>query len=535
MEIGKYIFLLAVLLSGCAQMVPPSGGPKDVNPPQVIEENTFPKNKSTLFNSKTIVITFDEYIKINNPKDNIIISPALDKSPDFVLKGKKVMVKFNSDLKPNTTYTINFGNAIADITENNPAAGLTYVFSTGEKLDSLSIQGQVTNAFSNAPEKNCWVVLHKNLSDTAIQKSFPDYLTKTDNNGYYRLQNLAAGDYKIFALRDGNSDYKYNMPSEEIAFSNEVISLNENISSNNLRLFKEDNEKQFVKSSSFSWPGKVRLIMNKPYDSWFAFKAGDDSTQKSISSIYKTNSRDTLDIWVKPSTLNEEELKIVLPIKNDTIKENDTINIFIPSKKEETKKLRLTSNASRSFSIYDKLRLRFDRPVALIDKSKLTLLKKDSIPVSLEYETIAYGELITNQWEEKTDYTLIISKGAFKELYYGFESEQDTIHFTTVKRDFYGNILANISVPNEDFILELYNGKNKLVYFQALKSNEKLTIENLTPGNYKLKIIEDINHNGKWDSGDISLQKQPEKIYQYKENITIRSNWDFDLTWKIEN
>src|SRR5690606_35781463 len=134
-------------------------------------------------------------------------------------------------------------------------------------------------------------------------KSFPDYLSKTDNNGYYRLQNLAAGDYKIYALKDGNSDYKYSMPSEEVAFADEILSLEKNISSFNLRLFKEDNEKQFVKSSSFSWPGKVRLIMNKPYDNWFVYKVGDDSIQKSISSIYKTNTMDTLDIWVKPSAL----------------------------------------------------------------------------------------------------------------------------------------------------------------------------------------------------------------------------------------
>lgn len=534
MELGKYIFIFSIFVCSCAQMVMPSGGPKDETPPTVVEENTFPKNKSTFFNSKIIVIAFDEYIKINNPKENIIISPALEKSPDYVLKGKKVMIKFNSDLKPNTTYTINFGNAITDITENNPAAGLTYVFSTGEKLDSLSIQGQVLHAFTNVPEKNVWVVLHKNLSDTALQKTFPDYLSKTDNNGYYRLQNLAAGDYNIYALKDSNSDYKYSMPSEEIAFVDETLALGENMSSINLRLFKEDNEKQFVKSSSFSWPGKVRLIMNKPYDSWFAYKVGDDSIQKSISSIYKTNTRDTLDIWVKPSALNVEEIKIVLPIKNDSLKENDTINIFIPSKKEDPKKLVLTSNASKSFSIYDKLRLRYNRPGLFVDKTKLVLLKNDSIPVPIVSELIAYGELITNKWEEKTDYTLIVLKGAFQESYYGFESEQDTIRFTTVKKDFYGNILANISVPNDDYILELYNGKNKLVHYQKLKMNDKITIENLLPGNYKLKIIEDANNNGKWDTGEITKHQQPEKIYQYKENITIRSNWDFDLTWRIE-
>lgn len=533
MRIISIISLL--ILASCAQMVPPSGGPKDVTAPTVMEENTFPKNKSTLFNSKTIVISFDEYVKLNNPNENIIISPTLEKKPDFVLKGKKLMVKFNSELKQNTTYTINFGNSITDITENNPAAGLTYVFSTGAELDSLSIQGQVLNALTNLPEKNTWVVLHKNLSDTALQKLMPDYLTKTDNNGNYILQNLAVGDYHIYALKDGNSDYKYNQPNEEIAFLNEPISLTKNLSAINLRLFKEDNEKQYVKSSQFIWPGKLRMMMNKPYDSWFAFYPGDDSTNKSISSIYKSNSMDTLDIWAKEDIVDSnEEINIILKIKNDSIWKNDTIRFSIPTVKKNIPKLTLKTNASPSFSLYDKLRLRFDRPVGLMDESKMLLYKNDSVPIKIEQKALAYGITLDNLWEEKTDYTLILQEGAFSELYYGKQSEADTIKFTTVKKDFYGNILAKINVPEGNYTLELTGAGDKLFFKEHFSESKTFSFEKLKPGSYKMKIIEDTNENGKWDTGNLLEKTQAEKMYYYKESIVIRSNWDFDLTWQIE-
>lgn len=529
------IYILFVFLASCAQMVPPSGGPKDITAPSVIEEKTFPKNKSVNFNSKSILISFDEYVKLNNPNDNIIISPALEKKPDFVLKGKKLMVKFNSELKSNTTYTINFGNSITDITENNPAAGLTYVFSTGPELDSLRIQGQVFNSLSNQPEKNVWVVLHKNLSDSSLQKLMPDYLTKTDNNGNYSLQNLAAGDYHIYALKDGNSDYKYNQTNEEIAFLNEIISLTKNLSGINLRLFKEDKEKQYVKSSQFIWPGKLRMIMNKPYDSWFAYYPGDDSTKKSISSIYKSNSMDTIDVWAKKDIVDSnEEIKIILKIKEDSITRNDTIRFSVPTVKKIIPKLKLKSNASGQFSLYDKLRLRFDRPAGLIDESKMLLYKNDSIPVKIEQKSLAYGITLNNAWEEKTDYTLILQEGAFKELYYGMQSEADTIKFTTVRKDFYGNIIAKINVPEGKYVLELTGAGDKLIFKDHFSESKTFSFDKLKPGSYKMKIIEDKNENGKWDTGNLLEKTQPEKMYYYKEPIVIRSNWDFDLTWKIE-
>jgi uncharacterized protein (DUF2141 family) len=534
-KIKKYHYILFVLLASCAQMFPPSGGEKDVTPPQILEEKTTPKNRTVNFNSKTIVLVFDEYVKLNNPGEQIIISPAMEEKPDYVLKGKKLFIALNSELKPNTTYTINFGNCISDITENNPAAGMTYVFSTGAFIDSLSLNGTVTNAFTNAPEKNVWVLLHKNLSDTSFQKNFPDYLAKTDANGNYSLQNLSAGEYKIYALKDGNSDYKYSQPSEEIAFHNETIVVAEKNEAVNLRLFNELSEKQYLKSSKFIWPGRLQMVMNRPYTEWNATVLPYDTIAKAnMHSIYKNTIGDTIDIWLrKPATENGSEINVVLSMGENQAK--DTITFRVTGVKEKIPPMNLKTNAHTNFSLYDKLKLKYDRPTMLWKKEKMHLFKNDSVKVPIETGVLGYGISLINKWENKTSYNLILEDSAFADVFYKQYSKADTISFSTVRKDFYGSILAQISVADTNYVVEILGASDKAIYQGKIISDKKLIIEHLKPGTYKMKIYYDSNRNGKWDTGNLIEKKQPEKIYYYNEPIVIRSNWDFELTWKIEN
>lgn len=519
-------------------MFPPTGGEKDETAPQVVSEKTIPLNRSVNFNSKTIVLVFDEFVKLNNPNEQIIISPAMEEKPDYVLKGKKLFIELNSELKPNTTYTINFGNCITDITENNPAAGLTYVFSTGAFIDSLSLSGTVTNSFTNAPEKNVWVLLHKNLSDSSLRKNFPDYLAKTDANGNYSLQNLSAGEYKIYALKDGNSDYKFSQPSEEIAFHSETIVIGEKNEAVNLRLFSESAQKQYVKSSRFIWPGRLQLIMNRPYDYWNAeVLPYDTMTRSKNHSIYKNALGDTIDIWLrnKPNE-NTEEIKVLLSMKRDSVNpQRDTVTFRISDSKKEIAGLKLKHNGNKNFGLYDVLKLKFDRPVAVYDSDKIRLYKKDSVFVEEVTKPLGYGISLVNTWEEKTDYKLILEDSAFHELFFGKYSQADTIRFSTVQKDFYGNIIAKIQVPEGLFYLELIGAGDKVVQKVLLTADQKTILEHLKPGSYKLRIFEDTNRNSSWDTGNLIEKKQPEKIHYYKEPIVIRSNWDFELTWKIEN
>lgn len=226
----KYLlFCLAMLLTAflaqrCANAVAPTGGPKDEIPPKVVE--AVPENRSVNFMGKKIEITFDEYITLENANQNILISPPLSEKPDFKLKNKTVIIKFKEDLAANTTYTINFGAAIKDLHEGNLFKDYVYSFSTGDYIDTLSIAGKVLNAEDKKPVEDAYVSLysadHDNLDSLPLSAK-PDYITKTDKEGHFRLDGLADKKYLVFAIKDVNSNLYFDQPNEEVAFLDTLV------------------------------------------------------------------------------------------------------------------------------------------------------------------------------------------------------------------------------------------------------------------------------------------------------------------------
>lgn len=223
MNLGKLIFLLIILLLyGCANIVAPTGGPKDVSPPVMLEIS--PPNYSTNFDKKQIKIVFDEFVQVNNESQEVYESPLFDEKTEVKSKGKEIVIKLNTELKDSTTYCINFGKSIADLTENNPVLNFKYVFSTGGYIDSLTIKGKIKVANNVKPEENVLVLLYKNLNDTAPTKTVPDYYSKTDKEGNFEISNLAPGTYNIFALKDANNNKRFDLPNEMFAFIDSSIS-----------------------------------------------------------------------------------------------------------------------------------------------------------------------------------------------------------------------------------------------------------------------------------------------------------------------
>ncbi len=209
---------MSLILQQCANPVMPRGGPKDEQPPGVVQSN--PANRSVNFIENTIEITFDEFVKLSNTQSEVLISPPLNKNPEYRLRGKTLQIKFEEELVPNTTYTIFFGDAIGDLTENNPVSGYSFVFSTGPVLDSMSIEGLVNNAFDLMAPEDAVVMLYDRAPDTIPVDSLPYllrplYVARTDETGHFRLANLKDTRYKIFALSDMNSNFLYDMPGEK--------------------------------------------------------------------------------------------------------------------------------------------------------------------------------------------------------------------------------------------------------------------------------------------------------------------------------
>ena len=217
-----FTVLLSSLFHNCANIVPPTGGPKDSIPPQIMGSN--PPMYSTEILPSRITITFDEFIELRNLQQQFLISPPQAEPPEIRQRGRLLTIDFKSELEPFTTYTLNFGNAVVDLNEGNILSNFEFVFSTGETIDSLTITGKVFNALEKKSEENVTVMLYPNHGDSVPMKDIPLYVTRTDKEGNFKLRHLRADTFKLFALVDVNNNYLYDRPgSEAIAFLDTLI------------------------------------------------------------------------------------------------------------------------------------------------------------------------------------------------------------------------------------------------------------------------------------------------------------------------
>lgn len=217
------MFIVASFISSCAQIGTPTGGPRDTIPPHLI--NALPGLLTTKFSGNKIVLNFDEYIDVQDVQNNVLVSPYPKMNPNISFKLKSVTVKLKDSLLPNTTYAINFGNAIRDNNEGNPFKDFTYVFSTGNTIDSLKLSGDVIMAESGKRDSTLIALLYRNIPDSIVQKRKPDYIAKLDNGGRFTFTNLSAGSYKVYALKDIDGGKTYNSPLEAFAFYNTEINV----------------------------------------------------------------------------------------------------------------------------------------------------------------------------------------------------------------------------------------------------------------------------------------------------------------------
>ncbi|MDB5198398.1 MAG: hypothetical protein JWO92_361 [Chitinophagaceae bacterium] len=250
-----YFFLLILILpkilvltSGCAQIIAPTGGPRDTLPPILV--STTPKIPATNFTGNRINLYFDEYVHIEELQQNLLVSPTPKNNPYIDFKLRSVSIRLRDTLEPNTTYTINLGNSIRDINENNIVKDFRYVFSTGATIDSLKFSGKVQLAETGKTDSTLIVLLYKNLADTAVAKLKPKYIARLDGTGNFSFQNLAAGEYKIYALKDADGSKTYNIKTELFAFADSSVNVNNNTSPVSLYAYAEEKDKPKVSVSA---------------------------------------------------------------------------------------------------------------------------------------------------------------------------------------------------------------------------------------------------------------------------------------------
>lgn len=522
--------VLAIILTACAQIKPPTGGPKDEIPPEVVM--SIPPNLSTNFNSKRIVIEFNEFVQLRSLSSQLVINPAMEERPDFRLKGKKLIIDLQSPLKEETTYVINFGDAVVDLTEGNKAQNLQYVFSTGSFIDSLRFEGNVIDAFELKPVENVFVMLYSHAHDTMPYKSIPDYFAKTDKEGNFEINYIREGTYMPFALKDENSNYKYN-PGEAIGFLDSLIVPGQPDSTNvpvQFYLFHEEDTVQYIDERKPTFYGQYQMVLYQPADSFSVTPINPDYNLLTEQGVVG----DTLTTWFL-NRADYPEIESLKMLVNASPQLRDTVNWKLTrGKADEDPVMEIKDNLLFNFNPYRPMRFTFNHPVVRIDTSRIDLYR-DSIPVDFSWKSTESPRKfeLQHDWEQGEPYRIFAPDSTFFDV---FGLTNDTLDKTVQMREdrYFGNLQFDFQYhPEDPIILEMLNDRGVVIEEIFPEKPGVLRFERMNPGTLRMRVIYDLNRNGQWDTGDFLNRIQPEPIENYPSSIQIRSNWDMEMEWDI--
>lgn len=586
----SFILIIAItfLFWQCANIGNPTGGPKDEAAPVVVR--SIPQPDALNYQKKEVEIEFDELIQLKEVFQKFVVSPPVNERPIIEARGNKLYVRFNEDLQPNTTYSLDFADAIADNNEGNIIPRFSFSFSTGEVIDSLKVSGHVWDADDLSPAEGKLVMLHENLNDSAIQTLVPIRLAKTNSKGYFSILNVRPGKYRIYALDPAPNNYKFDQPGKKMAWSDIIVepktdyrevvdSIKINpITGDSLKtdsivkrqelvylpdslelfLFQHDYKTQYLVSEERKERARLTFFFNRPLkeDAQLHLTGHEDLSELFFTERSLKN--DTVSFWLKDSTYyNLDSLSITLqyPMKdslNKDIIQVDTIPMYyFESNKKESKRRKKDDpkkqtpslqlkNLKRSIDLFSLYRFELPAPAVSFDANAFHLsVIRDTIPEPVQFEIIQDSMLIrryaiNHEWEPGFNYQLEIDSAAIKDLY-GLVNKPIKTEFTVKPLDSYGTVYMNIIEPQPNWLVQVLNRNDIVVQQASIPSNGKLGFRYLNPGEYSFRILVDKNQNGKWDTGNYSDKIQPEKIYYYPDKITLRANWEQPLArdWDI--
>ncbi len=521
---NKYIYIFFILIIGCAQIRSPTGGEKDTTPPQIIEMK--PANFSTNFNENRIVITFDEYVKLNGIYEQLLVSPPLKQRPEIILKGKSLVIDLKEILQENTTYTFNLGEGIIDNNEGNILDSSKFVFSSGSVLDSLILGGKVIDAYTNRGLEAS-VLLHSILNDSSIVLNNPSYFTKSDDKGNFKFENLREGHYQIFALDDLDKNYKWS-ENENLAFLNNTVEVHAADSVEHiLNLFSKEPDELLLLRSDAKNTGRLEMVFNKELDS-LSF----ENISFSYSNAHiNQNQKDSIIIFFEDVV---PEKNCALRVLNGTHL-IDTVSLFSfeNNKKVEYPELSLIQGQTIEHNPNDPLYLETNNPIKSIDESKIAL-RIDTTIQEVKKELQSYNQIRMNaDWIQSNKGSIALYPGAIQDIY-GQTNDTLILRLKILNESDFGEFNVTVSPPTMgNYIFEVYTD-NSILKKEIIDTARTFNWTWFETGEISLRLIEDQNQNGKWDSGDYFLKRQPERVWIYKEKIQIRPNWSFDQEWFIK-
>lgn len=520
------------LLCGCAAQQKPNGGPRDLTAPKVLKLT--PEDMTRKFNAKQIRIDFDEYFKLSNQYQEISITPAQEKQPEYNIKQKSLIVEFKDTLLKNTTYVINFGKAIGDVNENNVLKNFTYVFSTGNHIDSLSITGNVTNSTTNEKEKDATVFLFSLKEDSLLfGKKKPTIFTTTDSAGNFSLNNLREDTYRIYALKETSPNKVFDQDNELIAFQKEPIKVNKDTTGVQLRLFKQTPEKYRTAENKFTPDGKLFIAFNKRVQAP-NFKVLYPPAVDAQKIVEVTPGRDSAFLYFR--NMDFDSLRVAI---NDGAKPLDTITRLKGRRESFAHAVTFSYNISRD----DKLKPNTDlaitanMPIEAFDKSQI-VLKEDSATVTnftIQKDTASLRRyLLKYRFRAGAKYNLLLNEGAFTNIY-GDKNKGTRQNFQADKQENYSQLTIKVTVPEQgkSYVVELMNEQKNVLRSDVITGNSSLVYKNYLTGKYRIRVIYDANKNGLWDSGNVRLRTYPENAWISPKEISLRPNWEAEETLEI--
>jgi len=536
-----WLFASLVLVS-CARVGSPIGGKKDSIAPKMIGSNIDTTRVNVPRDIKKLRIDFDEYIMLKDVSKNLIISPPIQYSKIIPssMGNKYLEIEWKDTLQANTTYNFNFGNSVVDLNESNPLPYFNFAFSTGDKLDDLYISGTISDALgseknSEGKERNMVVGLYQ-VKDTMNYRQKPYYITKADPDGYFELNYLTPGKYRIIGFDDENNNSIYDLGKENVAFQKQEINLEASVSGIKLRTFPSKKAVKYKEIAATTGgvlmtfegnPEKVivKTVGEKPADYKITHKPKSDSVRiwfdavkenigatvsENIKFSYDTNSKqDTVSVFYKRPA--KDEMTIANPFTNKLAPETDfrfSSNYIINRIQPENWKLQS-----------DSITQDFTARISELDSTQV-IVKSNFLP----------GK----------KYQLTVPKNTVAS-FYNRSSESVRFDFELAKPEDFGSFSAHIAnLPDHKFWIQLLDDKNEVVY-QKYTDQSDVKFINLKPGSYKLRILVDNNGNGTWDNANFADETLAEDVYLFKKagskdgitKINIRPMWEINENWDV--